>query len=99
VKLSFGCFATGPRRVNETVVQRAVWERPDLERLYARLQEEYELKERAEALSRKLAVISNTAEVLNRYDRHQAFSAAGANHRDTDPVRDRDDGYELLTRR
>jgi len=28
----------------------AVWDRPDLERLYARLQDEYELKERAEAL-------------------------------------------------
>jgi uncharacterized Rmd1/YagE family protein len=41
-----------------------VWDRPDLERLYARLQDEYELKERAEALSRKLAVISDTAEVL-----------------------------------
>jgi uncharacterized Rmd1/YagE family protein len=42
----------------------AVWDRPDLERLYARLQDEYELKERADALSRKLAVISDTAEVL-----------------------------------
>ena len=42
----------------------AVWERPDLERLYSRLQDEYELTERAEALSRKLAVISGTAEVL-----------------------------------
>src|SRR5262245_6680535 len=42
----------------------AVWERPDLERLYSRLQDEYELKERADALSRKLAVISDTAEVL-----------------------------------
>jgi uncharacterized Rmd1/YagE family protein len=42
----------------------AVWDRPDLERLYARLEDEYELTERAEALSRKLAVISNTAEVL-----------------------------------
>jgi uncharacterized Rmd1/YagE family protein len=42
----------------------AVWERPDLERLYARLQDEYELTERADALSRKLEVISNTAEVL-----------------------------------
>src|SRR6202048_4880001 len=42
----------------------AVWDRPDLERLYARLQDEYELKERAEALSRKLAVISETAKVL-----------------------------------
>ena len=41
-----------------------VWDRQDLERLYARLQDEYELKERAEALSRKLAVIAETAEVL-----------------------------------
>jgi uncharacterized Rmd1/YagE family protein len=41
-----------------------VWDRPDLERLTARLQDEYELKERAEALSRKLTVISDTAEVL-----------------------------------
>ena len=42
----------------------AVWDRPDLERLYARLQDEYELKERTDALSRKLAVISETAKVL-----------------------------------
>ncbi|MEA2681222.1 MAG: hypothetical protein QOK03_2944 [Candidatus Binataceae bacterium] len=41
-----------------------MWDRPDLERLYARLQDEYELKERAEALSRKLRVIWETAEVL-----------------------------------
>jgi uncharacterized Rmd1/YagE family protein len=41
-----------------------VWDRPDLERLYARLQDEYELEERAETLARKLAVISNTAELL-----------------------------------
>jgi uncharacterized Rmd1/YagE family protein len=41
-----------------------VWDRPDLERLYARLQDEYELKERADALSRKLAVISETAKLL-----------------------------------
>jgi len=42
----------------------AVWDRPDLERLYARLQDEYELKERADALSRKLALISGTAQML-----------------------------------
>jgi uncharacterized Rmd1/YagE family protein len=42
-----------------------VWDRFDLERLYARLEDEYELKERAEALSRKLSVIANTAEILN----------------------------------
>jgi uncharacterized Rmd1/YagE family protein len=41
-----------------------VWDRPDLDRLYARLEDEYELKERAEALTHKLAVIADTAEVL-----------------------------------
>jgi uncharacterized Rmd1/YagE family protein len=41
-----------------------LWDRPDLERLYARLADEYELKERADALSRKLAVIAETAQVL-----------------------------------
>jgi uncharacterized Rmd1/YagE family protein len=42
-----------------------LWDRPDLERLYARLEDEYELKERADALLRKLAVIAETAEVLS----------------------------------
>jgi len=41
-----------------------LWERPDLERLYARLEDEYELKERVEALNRKLGVIAETTEVL-----------------------------------
>lgn len=41
-----------------------VWDRQDLERLYARLEDEYELKERAETLSRKLSVIAETAQVL-----------------------------------
>ena len=41
-----------------------VWDRHDLERLYARLEDEYELKERAEGLARKLSVIADTAEVL-----------------------------------
>jgi uncharacterized Rmd1/YagE family protein len=51
-------------RVAVTDKPDAVWDRPDLERLYARLEDEYELTERAEALSRKLKVISETAEVL-----------------------------------
>lgn len=38
-----------------------LWERPDLERLYARLEDEYELKERADVLTRKLTVISDSA--------------------------------------
>jgi uncharacterized Rmd1/YagE family protein len=42
----------------------ALWERPDLERLYARLEDEYELKERVDALNRKLAVLAETASTL-----------------------------------
>jgi required for meiotic nuclear division protein 1 len=42
----------------------ALWERPDLERLYARLEDEYELKERVDALNRKLAVVAETANTL-----------------------------------
>jgi uncharacterized Rmd1/YagE family protein len=41
-----------------------LWDRPDLERLYARLADEYELKERASALNRKLAVIGETATAM-----------------------------------
>ena len=39
----------------------ALWDRPDLERLFARLEDEYELKQRAVALTRKLEVIKETA--------------------------------------
>jgi required for meiotic nuclear division protein 1 len=42
----------------------ALWERPDLERLYARLEDEYELKERVDTLNRKLAVVAETADTL-----------------------------------
>jgi uncharacterized Rmd1/YagE family protein len=42
----------------------ALWDRPDLERLYARLEDEYELKERVDALNRKLAVVAETASTL-----------------------------------
>ena len=41
-----------------------LWERPDLERLFTRLEDEYELKERADVLTRKLTVISDTAKAL-----------------------------------
>src|SRR3984957_1596931 len=42
----------------------ALWERPDLERLYARLEDEYELRERVDTLNRKLAVVAETADTL-----------------------------------
>jgi uncharacterized Rmd1/YagE family protein len=41
-----------------------LWDRPDLERLYARLEDEYELSERVETLNRKLEVIADTATTL-----------------------------------
>jgi uncharacterized Rmd1/YagE family protein len=41
-----------------------LWDRPELERLFSRLQDEYELKERAAALANKLAVIQTTTRAL-----------------------------------
>ena len=41
-----------------------LWDNPQVERLHARLAEEYELKERAAALSRKLRVIDETTRAL-----------------------------------
>ena len=41
-----------------------LWDRPDLERLYARLSAEYELVERADALARKLDLVGETVTVL-----------------------------------
>lgn len=41
-----------------------LWDRPDLERLYARLEDEYELIERANILDRKLNLIGQTARLI-----------------------------------
>ena len=51
-------------RVAITEKPDALWDRPDLERLYARLEDEYELQERVDTLNRKLAVIAETATTL-----------------------------------
>jgi uncharacterized Rmd1/YagE family protein len=55
-------------RLSERVAVREkpdiLWDRPDLERLYARLEDEYELVERAETLTRKLDLISETVTVM-----------------------------------
>ena len=42
-----------------------LWERTDLDRFYARLEDDYELKERADLLTRKLTLISDTARTLS----------------------------------
>jgi len=41
-----------------------LWDRPDLERLYARLEDEYELVERTDTLARKLELIGETVAVM-----------------------------------
>ena len=41
-----------------------LWEKPDLEVLYVRLESEYELRERQLALERKLEVIGRTAQTV-----------------------------------
>ena len=41
-----------------------LWDRPDLERLHARVEDEYELKERTMTLKRKLDVVVETARAL-----------------------------------
>lgn len=41
-----------------------LWDRPDLERLYARLEDEYELESRSQTLKAKIEVIGETARAL-----------------------------------
>lgn len=49
------------RRVAAAERLDVLWDRPDLDRFYSRLEDEYELVERWEALNRRLALISETA--------------------------------------
>jgi uncharacterized Rmd1/YagE family protein len=51
-------------RVETGEKPEVLWDHPSLERLYLRLADEYELRERDRALDRKLEVISRTVETL-----------------------------------
>lgn len=51
-------------RVEVAEKPEILWDRGDLERLYVRLEDEYELRERHLALERKLELVSRTAETL-----------------------------------
>ena len=50
----------------------SLWERPDLERIYLRLEDEYELRERLLALERKLQLVSHTAETALELMQHDS---------------------------
>ena len=41
-----------------------IWEHPNLERLYLRLEDEFEIRERHLALERKLDLVSHTAQTV-----------------------------------
>jgi uncharacterized Rmd1/YagE family protein len=51
-------------RVEAADKPEVLWDHPDLERLHARLSDEYELRERGTALERKLAWIGDTIQTL-----------------------------------
>lgn len=51
-------------RVELTEKPDLLWENPALERLYLRLEDEFEIKERHHALEQKMAIISRTAETI-----------------------------------
>jgi uncharacterized Rmd1/YagE family protein len=49
-----------------------LWDAPDLDRLYSRLEDEYEIRERHLALERKLDLISRTAETVLELLQHNS---------------------------
>jgi len=51
-------------RVEVSEKPELLWEYPELEKLYLRLEDEFEIRERHLALERKLGIISRTAETL-----------------------------------
>ena len=51
-------------RVEVAEKPEILWDRPELERLYVRLEDEYELSERHRALERKLELVTRTAQTL-----------------------------------
>jgi required for meiotic nuclear division protein 1 len=51
-------------RVGTAETPELLWEHPELDRLYMRLADEYELRDRDRALDRKLDIVSNTVETL-----------------------------------
>ena len=51
-------------RVEVTEKPELLWDYPELERFYARLEDEFELQERHKAVERKIELISRTAETV-----------------------------------
>lgn len=59
-------------RVEVTEKPELLWEHAELEPLFARLEDEYEIRERHHALERKLDLVARTAETLLQLVQHQS---------------------------
>ena len=79
-------------RVEVSEKPDAIWDRPELERLYDRIADDYELLDRARILDRKAMLLSQTAGTLVELAAHRAELAAGVVHRRAHRRRDRPDG-------
>ena len=66
-----------------------IWEHPNLERLYLRLEDEFEIRERHLALERKLNLVSHTAQTVLGSAAKPPHPAPGMVRRDPDPGRNR----------
>ena len=65
-----------------------LWDRPDLERLYARLEDEYELSERVETSQPQARSDLGHRDHARRHPRGETLAAAGADRHIPDRVRD-----------
>ena len=74
-----------------------LWEHPELERFYARLEDEYEIVERGTSLNGKMSVIATRGPDLHRHDGHGALGAAGTSDRDPDSGGTGDRGGDLVS--
>jgi required for meiotic nuclear division protein 1 len=63
-------FMVGRVEVEEK--PEVLWDHPELERLYARLQDEYELRERSHAIERKLTLIHDAVGTLLELIQHKS---------------------------
>jgi uncharacterized Rmd1/YagE family protein len=67
LKLIGGTLSSEQKMIGRVAVgdkPDVLWERPDLERLYERLEDEFEIRERHEILERKLELVSRTANTV-----------------------------------
>jgi uncharacterized Rmd1/YagE family protein len=84
-------------RAEITEKPEILWDNPELEGLFARLEDEFELRERHAAIERKLGLIARTSR-LSSSCCPPAAPAGGVVHRDPDRAGDLLTLYEMFVR-